>query len=217
MCFSLEASFTSGIVLSFVGIIAIKKSETKAQIIFSSIPFIFAVQQITEGFVWLSLIHASYAAWQIPSTYLFLMFAQVVWPSWVPLSVLFLEKEKKRRKLLYVLSIIGLFVSTLLAIRLMTENIESEIQEHHILYKFMAHSSTVELLGVLYVISTVVPPFISSVKRMTMLGIIILISYIITKLFYTSYIISVWCFLAAIMSAAVYFIIRDLVDSSRKA
>ena len=49
MCFSTEASFISGAVLSIIGIATIKKAQTPAQIIFAVIPLLFAVQQIAEA------------------------------------------------------------------------------------------------------------------------------------------------------------------------
>lgn len=210
MCFSPEASIISGTILSVMGIAAIKKAKTRSQIFFASIPFIFAFQQLIEGVVWLSLLHTSYASWHNPSTYLFLVFAQIVWPSWVPFSILLLEKDKKRKKILYLLLIIGLLVSTILTIRLSTENIYSEIQGHHIKYNFESSGPFLRYLSLLYILSTVIPTFISSVRKMKVLGLIILLSYIVTKIFYENYVISVWCFFAALMSIFVYFIVAEV-------
>jgi hypothetical protein len=42
------------------------------------------------------------------------------------------------------------------------------------------------------------------------LGIAILVSYIMTKIFYTDYIVSVWCFFASVISIAVYAVILEL-------
>jgi hypothetical protein len=44
---------------------------------------------------------------------------------------------------------------------------------------------------------------------MWMLGITILISYIMTTIYYTDYVVSVWCFFASIISIVVFFIIRE--------
>lgn len=210
MCFSPEASIITGTILSVTGIAAIKKAKTRSQIFFAGIPFIFAFQQITEGVVWLSLLHTSYASWHNPSTYLFLVFAQIVWPSWVPFSILLLEKDKKRKKILYLLLIIGLLVSTILTIRLSTENIYSEIQGHHIKYNFESSGPFLRYLSLLYVISTVTPAFTSSILKIRFLGLIILISYIVTKIFYENHVISVWCFFAALISIFVYFIMVEV-------
>lgn len=213
MCFSPEASFVSSFVLSVIGVSAIKKAKTKAQIFFASIPFIFALQQLTEGFVWLSLLHKSFSSWNMLNTYLYLTFAQVVWPSMVPLSILFLEKKQSRKKILYILSVIGIVVSILLTIRLSTENIKSEILEQHINYSFRYRKYFFYFLSVLYISVTIIPPLISSIKRMRLLGFGILISYLITLFYYENYLISVWCFFSAILSCTVYYIVVILNDN----
>jgi hypothetical protein len=44
---------------------------------------------------------------------------------------------------------------------------------------------------------------------MWLLGTTILISYIITTIFYVDYIVSVWCFFASVISVAVYIIMQE--------
>ena len=95
MCFSAGASFGAGVVLSVIGIASLKKVQTPSQIVFASVPLIFSVQQITEGFLWLALSNPAFAFLQQFTTYTFLFFAQVVWPMWVPLAIFLLEKEDK--------------------------------------------------------------------------------------------------------------------------
>jgi hypothetical protein len=55
----------------------------------------------------------------------------------------------------------------------------------------------------MYFIPTVLSLFISSVKRMNMLGFAILLSFITTKVLFGDYLISVWCFFAAMLSLIV--------------
>lgn len=98
MCFSASASFGAGVILSVIGIASIKKVQSPSQIIFVSIPLIFAVQQIMEGFLWLALTNTHYAPLQKFTTYVFLFFAQVVWPFWVPYVILKLEIKERRKR-----------------------------------------------------------------------------------------------------------------------
>lgn len=78
MCFSASASFGAGVVLSTIGIITFKKTEAKSQLVFASIPFIFAVQQISEGFLWLALANPSYAFLEKFTSHAFVFFL----PKW---------------------------------------------------------------------------------------------------------------------------------------
>lgn len=215
MCFSASASFGAGVVLSVIGVASIKKAKSPSQIIFASIPLIFAVQQITEGFLWLSLSNPNYASLQQVTTYNFLFFAQVAWPVWVPFAILKLEPKERRRKSEKILVGIGALVSIYLAYCLLSFQVEAKIVEHHISYKQNYPVLIARYCGFLYIVATIFPPFFSRIKRMWMLGTTILISYLITTILYTDYIISVWCFFASIISIAVYAIIYELNNPNK--
>ena len=209
MCFSAEASFTSGVVLAVIGVVTLKKVQTVSQRLFAFIPLLFSIQQFTEGFLWLSLSGRAGPGIQFPATYIFLTIAQVLWPIWVPLSILVLEKEKARKKILYVMTGIGAAVSLSIGYCLLFYSVHSKINEHHISYTLDFPLAMKMYGGVFYFIATVLPAFVSSENKMKGLAFLILTSYIITAIFYENYVISVWCFFAAIMSGMVYLIVRD--------
>lgn len=217
MCFSAEASFIAGAVLTTAGAISIKKAGTRSQLPFAGIPLLFGIQQFTEGFLWLALLYPGFAFLQQPTTYLFLIFAQVVWPSWVPFSILMLEEDKKRKKILSIMLATGLLVSAYLAFRLIIRDVTAEITDHHIYYDFGYSASIIRSFGIMYFIATVVTPFLSTVKKMWAISFTILPSYIIAKMYFENYVISVWCFLAAVISIWIYMIIRDLNKPKEKA
>lgn len=60
-----------------------------------------------------------------------------------------------------------------------------------------------------YLIATITPLFVSSIKRTHLLGGLMFFSCLVTILFFNQYLISVWCFFAALISAVVYWILRD--------
>lgn len=210
MCFSAEASFGAGVVLTAIGFASIKKAKSPSQIPFAIIPLIFGVQQITEGFLWLALLNPEYASLQQVAIYNFLFFAQVVWPAWGPFAILKLEPKEKRSLVSKTLVGIGAAVSIYLGFCLINYPVEASIIGNHISYHEKFPSSLRFYVGALYAISTIVPAFYSHINRMWMLGITVVISYIITAIFYTDYIISVWCFFASIISIAIYVIIQSL-------
>jgi hypothetical protein len=51
MCFSATASFSASIVIGTLGVVTFKKSKNSNLKFLGAIPFLFAVQQFTEGFV----------------------------------------------------------------------------------------------------------------------------------------------------------------------
>lgn len=207
MCFSASASFGAGVVLSIVGVASIKKAKSSSQLSFASIPVLFAVLQITEGFLWLSLTNPGFASLQQGTTYTFLFIAQVVWPVWVPYAIYRLEPRERRRKSMMILVGIGGLVSIYLAFCLLTFPVGAKVLGYHISYEQNYPAAIRRFSGLLYIIATIVPPFLSRIRFMWLLGTAILISYAITTIFYTNYIVSVWCFFASVISIAVYAIL----------
>ena len=100
MCFSAEASFAGGVIISSIGIATVLKVHKPSQLLFASIPLFFGVQQFVEGFLWLAIPHPEYMMVQKIGAYLFLVLAEVLWPLIIPLSILFMEENagKKRKK-----------------------------------------------------------------------------------------------------------------------
>lgn len=110
MCFSASASFGAGFVLAVIGVATIKKTQHPSQLLFASIPLIFGVQQIAEGILWLTLPNPDYVNTQKIFTYVFLFFAQIVWPIWVPIAIMLLEKNATRKTMQKVFIGSGLIV-----------------------------------------------------------------------------------------------------------
>ena len=163
MCFSAKASFASGIVLTAIGVASIKKTQHQTSLMFACIPFIFAIQQFSEAFVWLSLLYTTNLYWQQFSTYGFLVFALVIWPAWVPISIFLIEKEHTRKRILGVFSVLGLLFSILSTIYLISYQSVAQITEYHIHYELDIPFVAKMILGLLYLIPTVISNFISSV------------------------------------------------------
>jgi len=62
---------------------------------------------------------------------------------------------------------------------------------------------------VIYLIATITPLFVSSIKRTHLMGILMFFSCLITAIFFTQYLLSVWCFFAALISGVIFWILRD--------
>jgi hypothetical protein len=92
--------------------------------------------------------------------------------------------------------------------------VQSKIIGYHIAYNQEFPISFQGSGEILYGLATIIPPFLSNVKRMWILGISIMASYILTIFFYEEYIISVWCFFASIISIAVFFILESIKNKT---
>lgn len=214
MCFSANASFGAGIVLAAIGVASIKKTQQTSQFYFATIPLIFSIQQFAEGFVWISLTNSDFEYLRQPSTYIYLYFAQVVWPIWVPFSIMKLEHFKKKQRLHILFLVIGCLIAFYLGFCMISYPVQSKIIGYHIAYNQEFPISFQGSGEILYGLATIIPPFLSNVKRMWILGISIMASYILTIFFYEEYIISVWCFFASIISIAVFFILESIKNKT---
>lgn len=208
MCFSATASFVAGGVLMATGGAAIKVCQNKKHIPFASIPLLFGIQQVSEGFLWLALEKQQYSHWETNSTYFFLFFAQILWPFWVPFSIRLMEISPRIKQRLNFILWIGIIASTYLGYCLLNYNPKASISGYHIRYDLNFPFYFVWYSGLFYFIPTVIPALISSVKNMKYLGLIILISFMVSKLFYDEHLISIWCYFAAVLSSIVYLIIK---------
>lgn len=207
MCFSASASFTTAAFLALVGVITIIRNRQTIFVLFASIPLLFAFQQFFEGVVWLSLTNPQYAMWESVMTKLFLFFAFVIWPIWIPLSLLCAEKQMRARQLLRYCLSIGTALALFLLIFLLKQPIVARIQTNNIDYHFSAPFEINFTAMLLYLIAIVVPFFISTHRLMRWFGTLFAVSFAISYLFYTQTHISVWCFFAAILSICVFALV----------
>ena len=209
MCFSTGASFIGGFAIVAIGAVTLHAVHKPTQIIFASIPFFFGIQQIAEGFVWLALQNADYATFLKPATYIFLIMAEVFWPFMTPLAVLLMEKNKKRRKILKLLLFMGIAVSVYFFVCLLMFKVTPEISGYHIQYKDGFPEPLRLFVFVIYLVASITPLFVSTIKRAYMLGILMFLSCLVSIIFFTQYLTSVWCFFGALISMVIYWILRD--------
>lgn len=201
MCFSAPASFMAGTALSAVGAVTLKKAETKREIPFAAIPLVFGVQQISEGFVWLSFSAGDMILNSI-FAHAFLFFAYVFWPIFIPFSVRLLETDASRKKLFSVFLTAGVAVSFYFLFFLVSHQLVSHVMNKSIVY-VLSIPYGISVTG-LYVLVTCGSLLFSSRKIINVLGVLTAISFAATYYLYTVAMVSVWCFFAALLSSVVF-------------
>jgi hypothetical protein len=135
--------------------------------------------------------------------------ADFLWPVMIPLSVLFMEKKAGKRKILWILLVMGFTLSSYYAFCLLSCNVNPEIRGYHIFYKTDFPRSLAIPAFIVYLIVTITPLFVSSIKRTHLLGVLMFLSCLVTAIFFTQYLTSVWCFFAALISGVIFWILRD--------
>ncbi len=209
MCFSPEASFAGGIIISAIGVVTIKRVHRPSQILFAAIPLFFGFQQFAEGLLWLTLRTAEYDVIKKMSVYIYLIMAQVMWPSMIPLSVLFMEVSKRKKKILFALLLVGVLLSGYYTFCLLFFSVDPLIEGFHIKYHNDFPKSLSMVAFLFYLTATITPLFVSSVKKTHLLAVLMTLSCLVTAIFFTQYLTSVWCFFAALISGVIFWILTD--------
>jgi len=177
------------------------KVKHRRELLFASLPILFAIHQFTEGFVWLGLdgilaptvTHAMGAA--------FMLYAQGILPFLVPLSVLLFEPDLKSRRRMLPFVALGLATTLYILWALTAYSFQVYIKENSIVYTNQGTSNIAT--GVLYVVATCGSLFFSKIRPMVMFGAANLAILLIVMAFKEYAFTSLWCAYAAIASVII--------------
>lgn len=201
MCFSANVSYASAALLIATGA-ATTLGSSKPQKMVAAIPLLFGLQQAAEGIVWQTIGHESASSLHQLGVLMFLTFANVIWPSWLPWSFYKIETNEKRKRILKVLSVVGLGVSLLAGWMLYGANVKAYIDGHSLAYSLSNFKRywPVNIEFVLYFTPTMLPFFISSLRTVKRAGYLVLGSWALAQVINQETTTSVWCFFAALIS-----------------
>ncbi len=202
MCFSATASFTAGTLLLAVGALTLKLAKRSCEWPFAAIPLLFAMQQLTEGVIWLTF-SASTPLLNTVMTYLYSFFSHVLWPVYLPIAVLMIEPSRGHRRALTTLVVAGSAVGVYLLYILVAFPVVSRPTGQHVEYD--SPHFFVAAVMMLYLVSTTVSPLLSTLRGVRAFGALALLSFGAAYYFYATWFISVWCFFAALLSVVIYF------------
>jgi hypothetical protein len=205
VCFSAAASFTAGVTLSAVGVLTITKVERRNELPLALIPLLFGVQQIVEGFVWLSFSHHALELRQT-MTYIYSGFSHVLWPIYVPFAFLVLEATPWRRKVMLAFQATGLAVGLFLLYSIATNPVIAKVESHHIVYD--SPHFYIGPVIVAYLAATCFTGTFSSHTFVRLFGGLALVAFIGSYLFAEYALVSVWCYFAAVLSLLIYLHLR---------
>jgi len=210
MCFSATASFSASIVIGTLGVVTFNKSKNSNLKFLGAIPFLFAVQQFTEGFVWLSFNNYNFQFIQETATKAFLFFAWVLWPVLIPYSIYKTETPGLKKNINFYFFLLGSASGLHSVYMLFADNPRPLVNNFHIDYivSLSQFDEKIQLAQqITYVVVTVVPLYVSSLKGAKVLASANFVALILAFLFFKHSLPSTWCFFAAILSGIIYWIV----------
>ena len=198
MCFSAAANFVGSGVLGAIGAVTLTKVKHRRELLFASLPVLFAIHQFIEGFVWLGLDGMLSPAVTHDMGAAFMLYAQGLLPFLLPLSVVLFEPDVKSRRRMLPFLLVGGATALYSLWALMAFPTQVFVEGHSIVYVNPGTNYTT--LAALYLIATCGSLFFSGIKDMVVLGsanlIILLIVMAVKRYAFTS----VWCAWAAVAS-----------------
>ena len=206
MCFSAAANFVGSGVLGAIGAVTLSRVKHRRELLFASLPTLFALHQFMEGFVWLGLDGAMSAKVAHDAGAAFMLYAQGLLPFLIPLSVALFEPTAARRRKMVPFAVLGLGLTLFMLWALTAYPLQVYAQHHSIVYLNEATNRT--WVGILYIIATCGSLFFSGIGDMVIFGGvnlgILLITLAVKRYAFTS----VWCAYAAVASIiiCVYFL-----------
>jgi len=201
MCFSATANFVGSAGLGAVGVVTLTQVKHRRELLFASLPTLFAVHQFTEGFVWLGLdgILSPQVAHNMGAA--FVLYAQGLLPFLMPMGVMLFEQTRARRRTMLPFVILGGLLTLYMLWGLTAYPLQVSVERNSIVYVNYATNRT--WVAVLYIIATCGSLFFSKVPMMVAFGAAnlgILLVVIAVKRYAGT---SVWCAYAAVASVII--------------
>lgn len=173
----------------------------RRELLFASLPALFAIHQFIEGFVWLGLdgMLSSRVTHNMGAA--FMLYAQGLLPFLLPLSVFLFEPDAKSRRRMLPFLVIGVLTTLYILWALTAYPTEVFVKGASIVYINQATNNT--SVAIFYVIATCGSLLFSKVKDMVIFGVanlaILLTVMAVKRYAFTS----LWCAYAAIASVII--------------
>lgn len=214
MCFSAEASLGVAAALlpaGAYGVVAARRTDRR-YLPLAAVPVLFGVQQVCEAAVWAGLDRGDPGAARAASVG-FLFFALAVWPAWVPLAVATVEPDGRKRAAFLLLAAAGVLVGCVYYLPVAADGgrgLNPAVVGHSVRYDFPAGPGPGWFWPALYLVAVAGPLLLSSDRRLRPLGVAVVAAAGVAYLAFREAFASVWCFLAAALSAYLVYVLYRL-------
>lgn len=202
MCFSPQADLVGGVVITAIGVDAVRHVRQRRElIVLASIPLLLGAHQFIEALAWLWLQgHLPRGIGQV-ALWAYVLIAFAVLPIYVPVAVIALEPTRQRKLLMTPFAAIGAVTGTVLFAAMIRGPVGVRLAPYHLAYSVRLHDGF--LITAVYVIAVCGPLLLSGYRHVAVFGIINLAAAVIIARLTASGFASVWCGWAALSSGAI--------------
>jgi hypothetical protein len=201
MCFSAEADVVAGLVVTAIGVDALRQVRRPAERPLGALPVLLGAHLLVEALVWQGLTGEIDASIGRRAMWVYLAFAVVVLPVLVPLAVRAVEPDPGRRRTMGLLAVAGTVLAGVYLAGMLQSTVDVHIEGSHLAYDLgMDHGG---LLAGVYAIVACAPPMLSSERRIATFGLANLVAVVVLVWIESSALTSLWCAWAAVASIAI--------------
>ena len=201
MCFSAEADVVAGMVVTAIGVDALRQVRRPAERPLGALPVLLGAHLLVEAVVWQSLTGDASASVGRQAMWIYLTFALVVLPVLVPFALAGVEPDPGRRRTMTRLGVVGGVLAGVYLLGLIQGPVDVGIEGSHLAYRLgMDHGG---LLAGIYAIVACAPPMLSSERRIAAFGLANLVAVVALVWIESSALTSLWCAWAAVTSVAI--------------
>lgn len=201
MCFSPEVDLVAGVVISAIGVDALRHVEHRTDISLAALPLALGTHQIIEAVVWWGVEGRVASPVGLWAAWLYLVLAFGALPWLVPWAVSKLEPNPGRSRAMVSLAGVGVLLSTILMYGVIRGPVVVADGGHFLSYQVPLPSGG--FLVVVYIVVTCGSLLLSTDRRAVQFGVANLTAVIALALLLSSSVISLWCVWAAVASGVV--------------
>ena len=202
MCFSARADIVAGLVVTTIGVDALRQVHRRQERALVAIPVVLGAHLLVEAVVWQGLTGDVAASTGRLAMWAYLAVALLVVPVLVPLAVRAVEPDPGRRRVMGRLVAVGAGVAIVYLVVMVHGPVDVRIDGRHLAYR-LGGTGYGGLLAAMYAVVGCAPPMLSSERRIAQFGLANLMAVVALTWLQSSALTSLWCAWAAIASIAI--------------
>lgn len=207
MCFSPEGDLVGGIVVTGIGVDALRHLRHRHDhLALAALPLLLGFHQIDEAFVWWGLQGLVPNGLGRAAMWIYLVIAFVVLPILVPLVIMLLEPTGHRKWRIAPFLVIGAGVSAVLLETMLQSSPSVTLGAYHLAYSIGLQHGLV-VIG-FYIVATCGSLLASGFRHIVVFGLANVVAVVILARLSADGFASLWCFYAAIACGAILLHMR---------